>query len=170
MRKLITLVAVLFLVAVLAQAQDATPVNITLSATIEAGCYLDFTPTSVSWTLGVNSESGAWVSGDAPLDYTINYRLATGHTMRLFQESLTDFVYGDMSVIAIETYGKQVFTGDVVYEGNLRVEGANAQLIGQSVDDAGSMTGQVDFQFFNDPTLKAGTVTATIQYTAIDFI
>lgn len=171
MRKVIALVAILFFLGMVAQAQvTPVPIDVTLTATIQAGCYLEITPISVSWMLDVNSESDTWISGDPLLDYTINYRLAEGHTMQLFQESLTDFVYVDGTVIQIENYGRQIFTGDIVVELNLKPQGLLPLLIGQSVDEAGSMVGEIDLQFFNDPTLKSGMVTATIRYTVIDFI
>lgn len=173
MRKLISLVVVLFflsLVVVPVQAQDSAIIPIDLSATIVAGCYLEISPTAVTWTLDALAEANGWIPGDVSLDYVVAYRLPILNRLQLVQESLTDFTYGDgTTTLPIETYGKQVFTGDISYTGFLAPVVAGMQEVYMSSDAAGSKTGRIKLLFWNDASMRPGAVTATIQYTAIDF-
>lgn len=166
MKKLIGLVLVLFLLSVVAPVQaQVTPIEIPLTLTVDVveALYVNVTPTVVDWTIPLStSPVGEWIPQlGLPLDYTISYRLAEGRQMQMSVDGAgtLEFDYGDGTLLPYLTYLKWIWTGGIVVSENVI-----AGNLYSSDDNVGLKEGEIEFEFWNDSTVKAGTATGTVTF------
>ena len=175
MKRLLISLAVFFLVAGLALAQDSNPVNISITTVVESGCYLSITPTGVSW-LGVPvptspAEIDAWVPHDgALLDYFVCYRLDEGHQLGVQVAVSALFERDGVPGIPPEIYYKHVWSGEIADARNFPSVQAGQETFYLSGDKCGSKEGQIEFWYKNMLITHACTITGTVTYTALDLM
>lgn len=169
MKKLIVLISIFFLLVAFTHAQDSEVIQVNLTANVVAGCYLSITPSNAVWSVSLpqsQAEVDTWLSNDGiPLDCFISYRLPNGSMMRLGQTSQSLLDWGDGYTLPLESYCKNVFTGDIIADLPLAVSGSTVEVY-VSNTNAGTKISQIDLQLLNSSALKAGTATASIAYQA----
>lgn len=166
MRKLISLVVVLFFLGMVAQAQEDTS-PVLLSVTIQEGVFVEVLPTSLTWTLSVDKVDGFIPpDGEELLSYRVSWKIPSGHVAHFFQRSETDLVYVDMTTEPIENHVQQTFIGGQFggFTGMVAPKGTEVEIGHYGGVTAGVDIGEIELMFDNKVGLKAGIMTATILY------
>jgi len=169
MRKLISLVIVLFFLGMVAPVQsDEKIVPVTLNVMVGEGIFLEVLPDVVTWTIAVDDVKDFVASDTGLLSYRISWNLPLNNNLKLYQHSLTNLVYEDTTELLIEEYVMQTFSGGILtYSGVVASQGGVSgagQVIGTLTGLTGTDSGQIELMFDNKEGLKAGTMIATIAY------
>lgn len=169
MRKLICLVAILFLMAVVVPVQaqdDSLPIPVILTATIEGGCVLSISPDAVTFIAGMMKPLNGWIDqNEAPLVGFLSFKLGESVQLDLKQFWVTDFVHSNGSEVNIGSRVKQVFTGEISTVKSLATEGVGSVSI-QRWTTSETLDFAVAFQLQNVSEFEVGSYVAEIYYQA----